>query len=65
MNRNLLRAITEDEIATYERDGVILLRGHDAIYDPRPATLLLAGDPGKRSAERIHVRPRDLMPVDA
>lgn len=27
MNRHLKRAVTEDEIATYERDGVVCLRG--------------------------------------
>lgn len=27
MNRNLIRAIDEDEIATYQRDGVVCLRG--------------------------------------
>jgi hypothetical protein len=37
MNRNLLRPITQEELETYERDGVVWLRG---ILDPEWAKLL-------------------------
>jgi len=59
MNRTLPRPITEDEIATYERDGVLLLRGlfdRDWVTRMRDATLRLMEKPR-------HPR-RELTPQD-
>lgn len=52
MNHHSPRALTEDEITAYERDGVLLLRGFfdpDWITRMREATLRVMADPPCRS----------------